>query len=110
MANLNTGSMLITSRSLPQANTDGVEGELRGGRYREAYTLSLVRKQHALADEGSYRVTNNNSSTAGITDNLGTAFSATVPTVIIYNSDSPANPGYKRIHLDFINLNTVTAN
>lgn len=109
MSNLNTGTMLIPSRSLPQAATDLVEQELRGGRYREAYTLPLVRKQHLLADEGSYRVANNNNQT-GITDNAGTAFSAVLATVLIYNSDSPGNAAAKRIYLDYILINTVTAN
>lgn len=109
MPNIQVDSFGVVSRSLPQAATDTLAQEMRIGRYREPYALSLIRKQHLLADEGSYRVANNNNQT-GITDNAGTAFSATLATVLVYNSDSPGNAGAKRIYLDFININAVTAN
>jgi hypothetical protein len=99
----------LVSRGIPQPSTDNTEREERLGRYGEQYTMPMIRKQHLLADEGFYRIANGGNQT-GITDNLGTAFSATVPTLIIYNNDTPANPAYKRIYLDFINLNTITAN
>lgn len=99
----------LVGRLLPGATQDGAEGEVRLGRYRESYALSLIRKQHLLADEGVYRIANNNNQ-SGITDNLGTGFVATVATAIIFNNDVASNPGYKRIYLDFNNLNTVTAN
>jgi hypothetical protein len=99
----------LINRLLPTSTQEGAEGELRLGRYREGYALSLIRKQHLLADEGTYRIANNNNQT-GITDNLGTAFASLVPTVIIFNNDVATNQAYKRIYLDFINLNTVTAN
>jgi hypothetical protein len=100
---------LRVSRNLPQAIADVNEAEQRGGRYAENYVLSLIRKQHLLADEGVYRVANNNNQ-SGITTNTGTAFVATVATAIIFNNDVVSNPAYKRIYLDFINLNTVAAN
>ena len=49
------------SRILPALSSDDPENTklLRAGRYRELYILPVGRKQHLLADEGSYFITNN---------------------------------------------------
>jgi hypothetical protein len=47
--------------------------------------LSVVRKQHLLADEGSYFLANNNSQT-GILSSAATGFVATTPALVIYNT------------------------
>jgi hypothetical protein len=49
------------SRALPQPDVDGArDGEpLRGGRYDELYALTPGKRNHVLADEGSYYVANN---------------------------------------------------
>lgn len=97
----------IVSRFQPQPATDYIEREVRLGRYGEVYTMPMLRKQHLLADEGFYRVTNN--AQTGITNQNATGWVATTPTLIIYNNDSPSNPAYKRIYLDYINFVTTTA-
>jgi hypothetical protein len=98
----------ITSRILPAANQDSPQLDIppRFGRYGESYVQSLVRKQHLLADEGSYFLTNNNAQ-SGILSSGATGFVATTPAAVIYNTDSPTNPNYKRIYLDFLNLVTT---
>jgi len=94
----------LVQRALPYALTDGPEAErfLRLSRYGDIYIHSLIRKQHLLADEGSYFVTNN-SSTA-ITGQTNTAFTAVNPTVSIFNRGSPTDSQAKRIYLDYIYL------
>jgi hypothetical protein len=94
----------LVARSLPMVTQDGPESErtARGGRYGEVYTQPLVRKLHNLADEGSY-FTANNAQTA-ITGQALNAFDATKPSIVIYNSDSAANPLAKRIYIDYIQL------
>ena len=98
----------IVSRILPAANPDFPQEDVppRLGRYGELYDLSLVRKQHLLADEGSYFLANNNSQT-GILSSAATGFVATTPAMTVYNGDSPTNPEYKRLYLDFLSLVTT---
>lgn len=93
---------LIVSRVLPQVRPDGTESETfgRGGRYGEAYMLSMVRKAHMLADEGSYFVTNN--AQTGILSAAALTPAATTPSLIISNTDQ--QPNGKRIYLDYIDL------
>lgn len=94
----------IISRVLPQANPDSanVDDSLRGARYGELYTFPISRKQHNLADEGSY-FTANNLQTA-ITGQSSTAYDATKPSLLLVNTDSLANQAAKRIYLDYIML------
>lgn len=95
-----------TSRLLPQPSTDGDESEMRATRYGEQTVMPIVRKQHAILDEGSYFIANNNSQT-GILSTPATGFVATTPALIIYNKDVPSNPAAKRICLDYLNLVTT---
>jgi hypothetical protein len=94
------------ARLVPGFNQEGADAIPRLGRYGEAYTFPLLRKQHALADEGSYRVTSN---TVGIAIGTPIIFTAINPTLIIFNNDAPTNPAAKRIYLDYINLCTTVA-
>src|SRR5437870_5511714 len=89
----------LVARYPPQANPDSQQIDVppRFGRYGEAYGLSVVRKQHLLADEGSYFITNN-SAQSGILSSPATGFVATTPAAIVYNTDSPTAPNYKRIY------------
>jgi hypothetical protein len=99
----------IVSRVLPQANLETNEASLRQGRYGEADVLSVVRKSHLLADEGSYFVTNN--AQTGILSAAAVAGPATAPTtpsLVIVNNDSASNPNAKRVYLDYVEL-LVTA-
>lgn len=87
------------SRVLPQRESDNDSGLVRLGPYGDVYTVGAVRKQHALADEGSYFVTNNGQT--GIAAPAVTTFTAASPIAVIYNSDSPSNSNFKRIHFDY---------
>ena len=95
------------SRGLPMPETDNDPGTSRMGRYQELYVIPSVRKQHVLADEGSYFVTNN--AQTGIATPAVATFGATTPLAVIANTDSPANSNNKRIHLDYVNLVTTAA-
>jgi hypothetical protein len=94
----------LVSRLLPSPNADSqnVDVTSRFGRYGENYVLSLVRKQHALADEGSYFVTHN-AQTGVLTSMLGTSFSQTTlsPYLFLLNTETA---GGKSIYLDYLNL------
>lgn len=90
------------SRALPQADTDNDPGVVRLWRYGEVATVGIIRKQHALADEGSYFITNN--AQTAITGQTSTAFTATAPTLMVVNTDSANNSNNKRIHLDYAYL------
>lgn len=82
----------LTGRALPIASTDTSNPSLRGGRYGEASVLSVVPTKHLLADEGAY-FTVNGAQTGLATAAAPTAFSATNPFLIAYNS-STVNRAY----------------
>src|SRR5216683_5683378 len=98
----------IVSRMLPQVNPDTpqVDAPLRIARYGEQYTVPLVRKQHGLADEGTFFGVNNNAQ-SGILSSPATGFVATTPCMVVFNTDVATNPNYKRIYLDSLMLNTT---
>jgi hypothetical protein len=95
------------SRMLPQAETDNDPGIVRLSRYGEILTSGVLRKQHALVDEGSYFVANNGQT--GLATSTTAAFTATSPFVIVANTDSPGNPNAKRLALDYVTLITTAA-
>jgi hypothetical protein len=70
--------------------------------YGEPFVIPLVRKQHALADEGTYYTTNN--AQTGIASPTGTSFSATVGLLTVTNTDTPGSPTAKRLYIDNIVL------
>lgn len=98
----------IVSRNLPAAFMDNSQVDVpsRFDRFGEQFVVPIVRKQHALASEGSYFLTNNNSQT-GLLSTPATGFVATTPAMIVFNNDSPTSSNYKRINLDFLNLVTT---
>lgn len=91
------------SRALPQREQDNDPGIVRLGPYGDVWTIGGIRKQHALADEGSYFVANNGG-TGVATAATPTAFSDTAPMLTLYNSDQPGNQNSKRVYFDFIKL------
>lgn len=99
----------IVQRLLPSPFTDDRDNDrsLRGGRYGELYVLPIGRKQHNLAEEGSYFVTQNAQSGI-VTALLGAAFAETTlsPVLHIVNTDS-GDKG-KSIFLDYLNLIVTT--
>lgn len=96
------------SRMLPQAEQDNDPGIARLSRYGDVSTVGLVRKQHALADEGTYFL-GNNSGTGVATAAAPTSFSDTAPMFTIQNSDSAGNQNAKRIYLDWLRLTETAA-
>lgn len=96
------------SRMLPQAEQDNDPGIVRLGRFGDVWTIGGVRKNHALADEGSYFVANN-SGTGVATAAAPTSFSDTAPMLTLFNTDSAGNQNSKRVHLDFIKLMETAA-
>lgn len=92
---------VLAARLLPQANPDSQNIDIagRGGRYGEVGMLSFVRKAHVLADEGSYGILN--SVQTAVTGQTTTAFDATKPSLLLFNSDAV---GGKRLYLDYIHL------
>jgi len=90
---------------LPQKQVDGATGRLRAGKYLEQYTIGLLRKQHAHADEGSYFTCGNNQS--GIATPAVTAFATTTPGWLIVNTNTAASG--LRIYIDYLNLVTTVA-
>src|SRR4051812_16825581 len=95
----------IVQRALPTINPDSTNNDvaIRQGAYGEVYTQPLVRKQHNLADEGSYFVATNNQT--AIVPTYGTSLVATSPFITIYNG----NTNGQRIYLDYIALVAVVA-
>lgn len=97
------------SRALAQRNVsnarDGVP--VRLGPYAELVIQSPVRKQYALAEEGSYFLANNGQ--AGIATPAVAAFGATTPVCVIYNTGTPQDDQAPAICLDYIALITTAA-
>jgi len=96
----------LVSRVLPQAQADNQVDTIRLSRFQEVYGIPIVRKQHVLADEGSYFVTNNGQAaiTAQVLQQNATSIDPTKPTLAIFNSDSDGNAAAKRIFLDYVHL------
>lgn len=75
----------LVQRALPAKQPDGASNDVapRLDSYGGLFTQPMVRKSHALADEGSY-YTVNNAQTA-IVPTYGTAFASTSPFILLYN-------------------------
>ena len=97
----------LVSRFLPQPNNDGEEVEVRLNRYGELIMQPSARKQHSLAEDGSYFTCNN--AQAGLaTAAAPTAFSATNPFLLIANTDNPGSNA-RSIYLDYLMLLATAA-
>jgi len=98
------------SRMLPQAESDTDLLRVRLYRYGEIFTVGAVRKNHALADEGSFFVANTGNPATGVaTAAAPTSFSDTAPLLTIYNQDSAGNPNAKRIQLNSLRFTCTAA-
>ena len=96
----------LVQRALPASPTlDGpnVDVAMRQSSYGELFTMPLIRKQHGLADEGSYYVAHNNQSALAPTYN--TAFTATNPFFLIQNNSQIG----QRLYLDYVALTAAVA-
>ena len=94
----------LVSRGLPQPTPDGSPQTqiIRGMRYNELATIGLMRKQHALADEGSFFVANGGDT--AITGQTTQALDATKPSLLIQNTAPQSGGMGKRIYIDYISL------
>jgi hypothetical protein len=91
----------IVARAKGTLNADSQNNDVgsRFGSYGENYVLSLIRKQHLLADEGSYFTAS--SAQTAITGPAATGWVATTPALVVYNGASAGGP---RIYLDYLYL------
>lgn len=94
----------LVQRALPSFNFDSANNDvgLRLDSYGGQYTQPMVRKTHALADEGSYWVVNN--AQTAIVPTYGTAFAAANPFITVYNGNPTA-----RAYLDYAVLAAIVA-
>jgi hypothetical protein len=94
----------LVSRGIPPINQDGINQDvaMRQHAYGELMTMPVVRKQHTLADEGSYFVLHNNQT--ALTHGIPTSFAATAGFLMLVNLDVS-----RRMYLDYIKLQAVTA-
>lgn len=100
---LEVSSHLEVDRTRPHAELDGTDIDGRLSRYREACMVNMVRTKHPLADEGSY-FTVNNAQTGLATAAAPTAFSATNPFILVYNTCGPTDDFAMRAYLDYLTL------
>lgn len=98
----------IVQRLLPTPFVDDRDSDrpARAARYGELFGLNPIRKQHLLADEGSYFVTNN--AQTGIASPAVAVFGATTPLAIVANTDT-VSASAKRIYLDYMTMVTTAA-
>lgn len=96
---------VIIQRLLPSAFYDDRDNDhaVRGGRYGEQFVLPLGRKQHNLADEGSYFVTHN-AQTGIVTALLGAAFAHTTLSPVLHIVNTDTGDKGRSIFLDYLNL------
>jgi hypothetical protein len=96
----------FVSRILPGANADNQNSTVneRLWRYGETPTVGLLRKQSALAEEGSYRLALNGQT--AILAPAAAAFVATTPALVIFNANAV---GGANICLDYLSLGRTTA-
>jgi hypothetical protein len=94
----------LINRALPVPNADATNNDaaFRQWTYGELTTMPIVRKQHTLADEGSYYVCNN--AQTAIVPTYGTSLVATSPFIVIVNGSAS-----QRLSLDYISLSAIVA-
>lgn len=93
----------LVQRALPAPNTDSPNNDAaqRFWTYGEGAVVSVVRKAHVLADEGTYFVTNN--AQTAIVPTYGTGLVATSPFILVQNQSA------FRLNLDYASLTAVAA-
>lgn len=95
-------------RTLPHAELDGTDMDVRLTRYRELTTQNMVRTKHPLADEGTF-FTVNNAQTGLATAAAPTAFSSTNPFLLVYNQSAPSDDFGLRFYFDYLLLLATAA-
>lgn len=97
------------SRALPQALPDTSQADVRGGRYGEQYSIPILGRKQALADEGSFFIATNPTpgTPIAVTTSI-TSFAETAGAVgvglLLRNIDAA---GGKRVYLDYLKLMIV---
>lgn len=97
----------LVNRALPSLNQDNANTDvgLRLESYGGVFTQPVVRKQHVLADEGSYFLVNN--AQTAIVPTYGTSFSATAPFIVVYNGNGVGTG--KNVAIDYAALVAIVA-
>lgn len=95
-------------RTLPHAELDGTDADARLTRYREQCGVNMIRTKHPLSDEGSY-FSVNNAQTGIATAAAPTAFSATNPFLLLYNTSAPSDDFAIRVYPDALMLLATAA-
>src|SRR4051812_23324271 len=90
---------------LPSTNAQSAQAQFRAGRYGEQYVVPLTAGLYAMADEGTYYRSTNQTPGTATAYSITTAFSATAAFAIIRNTDSA---GGKRLFLDYLRLICTT--
>lgn len=108
MADFTVTPEFEVDRTLPHAELDGADVDPRLTRYREQAVVNFVNTKHPLADEGTY-FTTNNAQTGLATAAAPTAFSATNPFLLMYNTASPSDDFAQRIYIDYTTLVATAA-
>lgn len=104
MSDANVKVSGIVNRNRPTRFLDNQESpSIRLGPYSEQFTMPLGLDMANYATEGTY-FTVNNGQTGIATAAAPTAFSATNPFIVIYNTEDPSNPAAETIQLDYIAL------
>lgn len=92
-------------RQLPDAESDSTEKALRGGRYGEAYTVSVLPTMDVLADEGTFRLALNPTPGTGIAAAINASVSETAGNFLnIKNNDAINNGRAKFIYMHYLRL------
>jgi hypothetical protein len=96
----------LVQRALPAKQPDGASNDVapRLFSYGEVFSQPMVRKSHALADEGSY-YTVGNAQTA-IVPTYGTALAATSPFILLFNGQPI---GGLNLAIDYVALTNAVA-
>lgn len=92
-------------RTLPHAESDGTDMDVRLGRYREQYVLNLYPTMHGTSDEGTYYTANNPTPGTGIAFAVNAAVSETAGYFLnIKNNDALGAADAFRIYMHYIRL------
>ena len=94
------------AKTKPGVRVDGVDAPIRCDRFGAALVQQAVgAKVHTMSDEGSYFVLKNATTGTGIASTAAvTAYSATAPFLVVYNSSTT-----ERLYLDYLKLQVTAA-
>ena len=105
-----TASAVTVGQARTAIVSDGTDRNVRGTKYGEVAVAGLHSKNHQLADEGSYFVTNNPTPGTGIAFAVTAAVSETAGYfLVVRNGWSIGASDAKNLYLDYLRLITTVA-